>query len=533
MRWISRFVTVFFGVLCLAQPGVGAVIHVPLEYATIQAGIDAAVDGDTVLVADGTYTGSGNRDIDFEGRAIVVMSENGPKATVIDCEGSEQEPHRGFYFHSGEGSSSVVRGFTITNGKVHGSWPMACGGAILCVGSSPTIIDDVITGNVAQIDGGGIACETGSAAAIVGNVIGGNRASWGGGILAFHFASPRIIGNTIRENAACWGGGIGCFSACSPAISGNSVIRNGATFGGGILVSGGSHPEMTANTIYANVADEYGGGIYCTGHCGPTIEGNTITRNLAAIGGGLASLDESYPAVLNSIFWGDSAGLGGEIFEDDTSWTVVTYSDVEGGWPGEGNIDADPAFCLAERGDFRLLWASPCIDAGHPDSLDPDGTRRDMGTFFFDQDDHLTLYLTPDTTAVTPGGALGVTYTAINRWPQAEPFWVLTQATLPSGYTLDIMGPDAYTLPADFTVQRHLTHDVPVAAPLGPYTYRSRIGVPPSTLYDEDAFELSVRPPPSVGDSGSALLGRVPLPGSHDDLSGGRRRSRGWRAAPR
>ena len=76
-------------------------IHVPADSATIQAGIDGAAHGDTVLVADGVYKGEGNRNIDFLGKAIVVRSENGPEKTVIDCEGSG----RGFYFHSDEAVS--------------------------------------------------------------------------------------------------------------------------------------------------------------------------------------------------------------------------------------------------------------------------------------------------------------------------------------------------------------------------------------------------------------------------------------------
>ena len=135
-------------VLGLAASVSGTVLRVPSEYPDIQTGIDASVDGDTVLVSDGIYTGDGNRGIDFGGKAIVVMSEDGPHVTVIDCGGKRSDPHRGFYFHCGEDSTSVVRGFTIRNG---------CDGyyfgAIAIESSSPTIADNIITGNIAYSSG--------------------------------------------------------------------------------------------------------------------------------------------------------------------------------------------------------------------------------------------------------------------------------------------------------------------------------------------------------------------------------------------
>jgi hypothetical protein len=105
---------------------------------------------------------------------------------------------------------------------------------------------------------------------------------------------------------------------------------------------------------------------------------------------------------------------------------------------------------------------------------------------------HQDDYLTPDATEVARGGELGVTYTAINRWGQAEAFWALSQVLLPGGSAFNVLGPDPYTLPADCTAQIHITHPVPQAAPLGSYDYWSRIGIPPSTLYDEDRFLFRV-----------------------------------------
>lgn len=90
-------------------------IHVPGDRPTIQAGIDAAVHGDTVLVADGCYSGDGNRDIDFQGKAIEVVSENGSEFTVIDCGAIISDYHRGFYFCNGETNQSKLDGFRVIN----------------------------------------------------------------------------------------------------------------------------------------------------------------------------------------------------------------------------------------------------------------------------------------------------------------------------------------------------------------------------------------------------------------------------------
>ncbi len=148
------------------DPGPGdPTISDPLEdgspdhpFDAIQEGIAAAADGDTVLVLDGTYTGAGNKNLDFGGRAITVRSEHGPGDCIIDCEGEG----RGFHFHSGETSDALIQGLTIRNGY---DYPFG-GPAVLCTDSSPTIVDCTIADCVS---GSGGALRFSNSDATVGN----------------------------------------------------------------------------------------------------------------------------------------------------------------------------------------------------------------------------------------------------------------------------------------------------------------------------------------------------------------------------
>jgi hypothetical protein len=465
-----------FSVVAAVSVATATIRHVPSEYPTIQAGIDAAIPGDTVLVADGIYTGDGNHSIDFKRKPILVTSENGPEVTIIDLEGIWAH---GFVFLMGEDSNSVVQGFTIRNGFKEENF----GTGIYCYSSSPTIRGNVITGNTAAL-GGGICCYD-SWALIEGNTITGNTAK------CFpNYASGR----------RGYGGGAGIYcSASSLTIKGNTITGNMAeAWGSGIFCLNYSSLNIEGNVIAENTAEGWwGGGIYCESSS-LTLNHNTIARNVAYVsGGGISCHDGASVSIFNSILWADSAGTGHEIYlEDETCEAQVFYSDIEGGWEGEGNIDADPLFLMPTKHDYRLLWGSPCIDSGDPNYLDPDGTRSDMGAFYFDQSSPVTIYLTPDTTAYHRKENLGVTYTVINIDPDPVTFSLQTDVYLPSGNPYPgnpIVGPKEVTLPGEKTKQRWIKHYIPGNAPLGVYTYSTTLN---SVLYDdvidEDSFRFVV-----------------------------------------
>jgi len=340
---------------------------VPSLYPTIQAAVDEAIDGDTVIVANGTYTGSGNRNINFHGKAITVKSENGHNNCVIDCQGipgflgGGGTGRLGFIFNSGESRDSVVDGFTITkgHGKADGiENPLSryyfYGGAIYCRNSSsPTIKNCIIKGNYPYDRGGAIWCRDNSSPIIENCVIRDNQVTAkGGAIYAGYYLDH-----------------------CNLIIKTCLILDNDNHY-----LAGAIHlwcGDVTINNCV--IAGNSGIGIYLR-EAWPlvVVQGCTIYGNLS---GGLFSSQPYGPVqVSNCIFWNNGET---EIYSVQ-GLPDVNYCDVEGGYPGPSNINADPCFVNAAGGDYHLQDDSRCINRGDPyysqgiDEVDMDGQARVM-----------------------------------------------------------------------------------------------------------------------------------------------------------
>lgn len=389
--------------------------RVPSDYATIQAGIDAAQTGDVVLVADGVYTGLGNKNLTLNGKDLVLRSENGPQNCIIDCEGEG----RGFHMLGGEPLGAAVEGFSVRHGAAVGGAGIACGPSDVvfrrcivennnaCPGgggggveayrlsstfSGPSFEDCIIRNNTAAIgagvstggaqfyrctiadnyvctdhpysNGGGVLLwGDDTVSRFVDCVFVGNSAYKGGAVYASNYSRALLVRCVIADNrAAYFGGGVYAYEYCDFTLL-DCVITGNSTpwYGGGVFVYR-STPLIQNCTITGNVADWAGGGIFAYDHGTPVIEHTIVAENAAILGCEIGADGESTPRLR---FADIPTGPAWGWFDD------ASYLDWD-----TPNMDADPQFIdpdgpdndalTWDDNDYRLSAGSPCIDAGDP-----------------------------------------------------------------------------------------------------------------------------------------------------------------------
>lgn len=394
--------------LLAAPASAQSTINVPANAPTIQAGINVASNGDTVLVSPGAYF----ENIDFMGKAITVTSSGGPTVTTID--GGQ----KGIVvnFTSNETRASVINGFTITDdGPLLPTQVPFNADGIFVGGANPTITNNIITNN----RGFGIEIYFGSAY-ISGNTISNTSTAGdpsqdfgcdyddGDGIFIQGTSNtplgpPVIDHNTIEQNVGhCLGGGIGLDAAPLSTIISNNTIANNQSLGdgGGVYEANGS-VSLYQNLIYNNVSGLAGGGVYLSipsegdnGATGPlnvfvtnnTIYGNTISLNPLVQDAWVDGSQVALPAYVSQAGFFNNLIIANDSYSAIACWAtyqylsgappVVVNSDVinsrgpaYGGWctsPADttGNISADPKFKNPAGGDFHLQAGSPAIDTG-------------------------------------------------------------------------------------------------------------------------------------------------------------------------
>jgi parallel beta-helix repeat protein len=360
---------------------------VPGTHPTIQAAIDATINGDTVLVTPGTYV----ENLDVQGKDITIRGF-GAAFTIVDGGGVGPT----IKYSPGSTRLSVLEDLTVTNGAGVGAATDALGGGIRIVSSSPTIRRCTIRNNTSGSYGAGIGgtdfngngsdCSPRIEGCVIeDNVATGVSFASGGGIGLTGFSAGAATGQAeivrcrIQRNTANGrGGGIYVGYNQNATIEANEITEN-TTLGSTGSLDGGAAifaalnavPTIQNNRIWENVSANNGGGIKFFNVSGMQIVNNTIVDN---IGGGIAGYASAatfgvnvYADVVNTIVWNPGSPeftFTGTAQGSQPPYANVSYCDVNGGYAGTGNINANPQLLNASSGNHRLLGSSPCRNAG-------------------------------------------------------------------------------------------------------------------------------------------------------------------------
>jgi CSLREA domain-containing protein len=332
----------------------------------IQAVIDRYGDIATLHVAPGTYSenltlGSADPRITIEGA--------GRDSTVIDA------GEAGSCLVVGESASTTLRGLTLRNGRAD------FGAGIACTKATLTLVDSRIAENTAAYDGGGLLAEA-STVVVAGCEVSGNTAQrWVAGLYFLLGCVVTIDDNTVSGNTCVgYGAGLHFGNGTRGTISRNVIRANVAQIdpGGGVDIFDGSDIVVADCLVEANLATT-GAGVYVRSGAKVTMVNDTVVANQStAVGGGIYVENGSSATVKNSVVRDNLAPRSPQIASYSAEACQASYSNIAGGWPGDGNVDADPLFVRNpddggdgwgtggndDYGDLRLRRGSPCIDRG-------------------------------------------------------------------------------------------------------------------------------------------------------------------------
>ena len=298
-------------------------------------------------------------------------------------------------------ASAVLDGFTITGGNATSDGPYSGGGIFNrnpptpeweCTFEGPTIINCTIYRNSAAGEGGGMYNQYSCQPQIINCTFSENMAGWGGGGIKNDTSSPNITNCDFENNFAgkaghefCDGGAIDNEESSPICIDCTFIANSALNYGGAISNWMGNCSPKLVNCIFSKNSAEYGGVMWTSNFheigsgSHPELINCTLAENSAVYGNALACTEGPFEVIpsdlhlTNCILWNG----GNEIYISDGSTITISYSDIQGGWSGDGNIDVDPLFVDPTNGNYHLLPGSPCIDAGN-DAAVPPGVTTDL-----------------------------------------------------------------------------------------------------------------------------------------------------------
>ncbi len=344
--------------LCiLATPALA--VHIPVTSNggepgsfTIQEAVDQAADGDQIDLAPGTYTGSGNRDVDLQGKAIVVAGPLAGSDAIIDCGGSENEPHRGFVCRSGESESTELRDVTVTGGFApDDTADIPGGGAVLIESfSSPSFtrctFRDNVAGTGSQTAGGAVYANRGCQPRFTDCVFESNQALYGGAVGLNHGAPATFVGCRFASNLAERGGVIWG----NPSTKINCVFVFNLGVDGGVIWQNGFGIDSAEHCTFAFNGGTTGAVYHVSGNYDLRLHACVVAQNHGAAG--IQASVQGEVALTCTDLFGNEGG----------DWIAPFAAQID----AAGNFSAPPCFCDEFGGDVHLCADSYCLPGFHP-----------------------------------------------------------------------------------------------------------------------------------------------------------------------